>query len=294
MNLEYLKSFYWIAKCNSISKASQKLHMSQPGLSNQLKRLEDELGYPLLSRSNQGVLLTSAGEIVFDYSKSIFKLEENMHETIGDLNKSKNKLSIAACKNFGFTYFASKIHDFKELYSQSDIKIDTYNSSEVIDKILNYDYNIGIISGQANLDGLEEVDFFDDKLILFTKYNYPKDSINIKDLAKHPIILRENTSNTYSMLNSFLKHNGLNIENFNILYSSNCIEIIRASVLNGCGFSFLPKGCIDFELKNKYLKEIKINNCDMNSLLNYRYSLIKRKKYKLNLYERKIREFLFS
>lgn len=107
MNLDYLKSFYYIAQCNSISKASEILHVTQPGLSMQLKSLESELGFSLMSRSNKGVLLTSEGEIVYDYAKSIFTLEENMYNSINSLEQKKNTLFIASARHTVHTSWLS-------------------------------------------------------------------------------------------------------------------------------------------------------------------------------------------
>ena len=190
MNLDYLKSFYCIVKCNSISKASEKLHITQPGLSSQLKKLESEFGHSLLNRSNQGVSLTPVGEIVFDYAKLIFKLEENLYNDIKKLNTDQNNLSIAACQNFGSFYFSSKIHNFEEIYQNTNVTINTYNSSEVLKNILNHNYDLGILVGgeyckhitkSKNYKHIDMMSFFEDELILCVNSSHNKDVVNKKD-----------------------------------------------------------------------------------------------------------------
>jgi DNA-binding transcriptional LysR family regulator len=294
LNLDYLKSFYYIAKSNSISKASKILHISQPGLSIQIKKLETELGHALLSRSSHGVLLTSVGEVVFDYAKSIFKLEENLYENIKNLDRKKDQLSIAACKNFGSFYFASKVHHFKELYQNSDVTIDTYNSSTVFHKVLNYDYNIGIVIESDDYKDVEKINFFKDRLVLCTNPAYPDNTVTVEQFLSFPIILREKSSSSYSLVNKFIKKVGLQVEDLNVLYSCNCTNIIKNSIIKGPGFSFLPKSSIEFELKNNLLKEVKLDNINMNRYLSFNYSLIKRKQYDLNFYEKNFKEFLFN
>ncbi len=294
LNLDYLKSFYWAAKSNSISTASEILYISQPGLSMQIKNLEAELGCALLNRSNKGVLLTSAGEIVFDYAKSIFALEENMLTSIKDLENKKNILSIASCKNFGSYYLASQLKNFKDLFSSVDITIDLFNTNEVIEKVLNYDFNIGIILGSSHQDHLEEIEFFNDRFVFFTHISCPYDTLDIVDLPKIPISLRDKQSTTYSILQTFAENNGININDFNVLLSSNCIEIVKAAVLSGCSLSFLPQSCIQFELDHNLLKEVHLTNCKTELNLQYHYSFIKRKQYELNLYEKSFRDFLLS
>ncbi|MGB5823024.1 MAG: LysR substrate-binding domain-containing protein [Proteocatella sp.] len=297
LNLDYLKSFYYIAQCNSISKASETLHVTQPGLSMQLKNLESELGFSLLSRSNKGVLLTSEGEVVYDYAKSIFTLEENMYNSINSLKEKKNTLFIASCKTYGSYQLAFNICDFKDIHSGLDICMDTYNTSEVIDKILNHDYNIGIIKGPCGpevVNMIEEIPFYDDEIVLCINPSYSKDEIKIKEVKRIPLIMRDSNSRTYTMVKNFLNKSGIDIGDLDILIRSNCIAIIKSSILESCCASFISKSCIQNELKNDKMKIIRISDLENFDDLRFSYHLIKRKQYKLNAYEQSFYDFLLE
>lgn len=303
MNLDYLKSFYCIAKCNSISKASEKLHITQPGLSSQLKKLESDLGHTLLTRSNKGTSLTSVGEVVFDYAKLIFKLEENLYSDIKKISDEKNKISIAACQNFGSFYFSSKIHQFEELYNNTNVVINTYNSSKVFQNILNHNYDMGImvgsdsckhISSSESCEHITMTKFFEDELILCVNSSYPKDTINIKDFLEIPIILREESSSAYSLIKEFVENIGVNIENLNTSFSSNSINITKDSVLNSSACAFFPKSAVNFELENDLLKELTFADSDSDLSIALDYSLIKRNDYTLSPNEEKFKEFILN
>ncbi|MDF2677930.1 MAG: transcriptional regulatory protein [Bacillota bacterium] len=297
MNLDYLKSFYYIAQCNSISKASEILHVTQPGLSMQLKSLESELGFSLLSRSNKGVLLTSEGEVVYDYAKSIFALEENMYNSINSLEQKKNTLFIASCKTYGSYQLAFNICNFKDIHSGLDICMDTFNTSEVIDKILNHDYNIGIIKGNCSTEAkemIEETSFFDDEIVLCINPSYSKDEIKIKEVKRIPLIMRDTDSGTYKMVKKFLNNSGIDICDLDILIRSNCTEIIKSSILKSCCASFVAKSCIQKELDNNLIKIIKISDVENFDSLHFSYHLINRKQYKLNEYEQSFYDFLLK
>jgi DNA-binding transcriptional LysR family regulator len=297
LNLDYLKSFYYIAQCNSISKASEILHVTQPGLSMQLKSLESELGFSLLSRSNKGVLLTSEGEVVYDYAKSIFALEENMYNSINSLEQKKNTLFIASCKTYGSYQLAFNICNFKDIHSGLDICMDTFNTSEVIDKILNHDYNIGIIKGNCSTEAkemIEETSFFDDEIVLCINPSYSKDEIKIKEVKRIPLIMRDTDSGTYKMVKKFLNNSGIDICDLDILIRSNCTEIIKSSILKSCCASFVSKSCIQKELDNNLIKIIKISDVENFDDLSFSYHLINRKQYKLNIYEQSFYDFLLK
>ena len=74
MNIESLRYFSEVAMLKSISKVADKSHISQPALSNQLLKLELELGVKLFERSNRGVNLTEYGEMLFQFSRGHLKL----------------------------------------------------------------------------------------------------------------------------------------------------------------------------------------------------------------------------
>lgn len=294
MNIDYLKSFYYIATLNNISKASKVLHISQPGLSQQLKKLETEIGHSLLTRTSQGVLLTSIGEVVFEYAKSIFHLESDLHEAIKNLSESKDTLSLAVCKNFGSFYLASRIHSFKELYQEAQITIDTYSSQAVVENVCGHNYNVGIIMFPGLINQLNAKPFFQDQLVLCTHPSYAPDRIDLKTLSTLPLILRENTSNTYQLIKLFIENSILtSMDALSPMFSCNCSNIIKETLLAGTGFSFLPLSSVQSELQSKRIKAIQIENapCD---LLSFQYAFVQRPQYELNYYEKEFKAFLQS
>jgi DNA-binding transcriptional LysR family regulator len=305
VKIEYLRSFYYTARCKSISKASEALHISQPGLSKQLQKLEENFSLPLLQRSNKGVILTEIGQKVFDYAETILHLEENLYNEIEKIKNENKHLVIAACQNFGSFYFASKIHKFEENYNELRIKIDTFNSSDVLNNVLKHDYNLGILAGMENCDHLffekncdecpyiDKYDFFEDSLVLCASREFEKDKIKEEEIKKIPIIMREKDSSAYNLLDNYLTEIGIDINNLNISLVSNSVNITKQSIINGTTLGFLPKSSINSELEKKMLKIIDINS-EKTEMLNFNYSLIKRKDYQLNQYEQNFYDFILS
>jgi DNA-binding transcriptional LysR family regulator len=305
MKIEYLKSFYYTARCKSISKASKTLHITQPGLSKQLQKLEENFSLPLLKRSNKGVFLTEIGQKVFDYAETILHLEENLYNEIEKIKNKNNHLVIAACQNFGSFYFASKIHNFEENYNNLRVKIDTFNSSDVLNNVLKHDYNLGILAGMENCDHLffekncdecpyiDKYDFFEDSLVLCASSEFEQELITEKELKEIPIIMREKDSSAYNLINNFLAEIEIDINNLNISLVSNSVNITKQSIINGTTLGFLPKSSIKTELEKEMLKIIDINS-EKTELLNFNYSLIKRKDYQLNQYEQNFYNFILG
>ena len=290
MNLDYLRSFYITVKCNSISKASKKLHLTQPGLSMQIQNLEDEVGATLLIRSNKGVELTEEGKAVFEHAETMLSLENNIKKSIKNMESSKKSLSIISCKSLGEYVLPCSIYTFKEIYTDVNVKLEVHNTSTVIKKLLTHDANIGIITGPCELESISTIPILADKLILVGRPDIESESITIEELFELPLILREEDSTNRILLNNILAKYMVNMEDLNIVLSSNSPESIKSAVSSGRGFAFLPNIVVKRDLRRGNLKYIKIKDFDSG----FNYNLAYRKDYKFSEHEEIFKKFITS
>lgn len=290
MNFEYLKSFYMIVKYNSISKAAAALHLTQPGLSMQLKNLENEIGAELLTRSNKGVELTEEGKVVYNYTNTIMSIKGNIERDLKDLQESNPKLFIGSCKSVGEYALPCSIYIFKRLHNEVDINIELMNSTEVIEKLINHTINIGIIQNNPMKDNISTQYIISDELVLVGRASSSKKVITIEELKEMPLILREKTSSTRFLVEKALQEEGVNIEQLNVIYDLNSPEAIKSSIVAGNGFSFLPKLVTKKELKEGLLEQIQVNNLRIT----FDYYIAYRKDYVFNEYEQRFVDFTIS
>ncbi len=290
MHLDYLRSFYVTVKCNSISKAAKLLNITQPGLSMQIQNLEDEIGATLLERSNKGVELTEEGKVVFEHATTMLSLEDNIKKSLKKLEKDKKTLSICACKSLGEYVLPCSIYTFKEIYTDVEVNLEVHNTNTVIKKLLSHDTNIGIITGFHETDNIAIIPILSDRLVLVGGPDEEYEEINIEKILNIPLILREEDSNNRAILSDILLKHGLNIEDLNIVLSSNSPESIKSTVASGRGFAFLPEVVIKQELRRGILQKIDIK--DFNAKFNY--YLAYRNNYKFKGYEETFKNFITS
>lgn len=290
MNLEYLESFYTTVKHNSISKAANLLHLSQPGLSGQLKSLENELGVTLLTRSNKGVEPTEEGTVVFNYAETLLSIQGNIKRDLINLNNDAPKLMIGACKSVGEYALPCSLFTFKDVHEEVIIHMDVINSSEVIQKLENHTINIGIIQHNFAREDMTVEPIVSDELLLVGNNILSPSKISLKDLKKFPLILREKNSGTRYIMEEALQKKGIFIKDLNIVYDLNSPEAIKSSIVSGKGFSFLPRIVVATELKNKSLKIIEVDDLKIDFL----YYLVSRKNYVLTEYEQLFANFIIS
>lgn len=271
MNLEHVKSFYITVMANSISKAAKQLHLSQPALSMQLQSLEKELDSELLIRSTKGVQLTEAGEVLYDYAKTILSLKENIQRDIKNIHKDQ-QLLLGACTTVGEYALPCSLFLFKDKNTDIAVHVEISNTPGVIAKLLSHTVRIGIIQGKPPGDNMDYMEIMRDKLLLvvqpqlWARLNTANsESILLEELKKLPLIMREKGSGTRSYIEQALQEDDLDLDQFTIAVELNTPEAIKSSVIAGQGLSFVPEYTVKKELRTGHLKAIDVEDVNFTS-----------------------------
>ena len=181
------------------------------------------------------------------------------------------------------------LYTFKEIYG-CKVKLEVYNSSTVIQKLLSHETNIGIITGPYELDNVITLPILSDELILVGGPKIDFDHITIDDMMDIPLILREEDSTNRRLLANILSKHLINIYNLNTALSFNSPESIKSAVSSGRGFAFLPNIVVKQDLRRGNLKKIYIKDFDSN----FNYYLAYRKDYEFISYEKIFKDFIIS
>jgi DNA-binding transcriptional LysR family regulator len=296
VNLEHLKAFYVTVMANSISKAAKQLHLSQPALSMQLQALEKELDSELLIRSTKGVQLTEAGEVLYDYAKTILSLKENIQRDIKNIHKNQ-QLLLGACTTVGDYALPCSLFLFKDKNPDISVHVEISNTPGVITKLINHTVRIGIIQGKPPGDEMEYMEIMRDKLLLVVQPQFwerlsagESNSITLEELKELPLIMREEGSGTRCYIEETLSEHGTSLDEFNIAVELNTPEAIKSSVTAGQGLSFVPEYTVKKELRIGHLKAIEVQDVDFTS----HYYVAYLKDTKLRPHEKEFLDFLNS
>lgn len=158
MDIRQLRYFLAIAEEENITKAAEKLHMSQPPLSQQLKIIEDELGVTLIERSTRKIQLTDTGKILRHRAEQMIGLMETTIKELKDINEGvKGTLSIGTVSSSGATLLPERIRSFHEEYPGINFQIwegDTYRVLELLNSGV---IEIGIIRTPFNSEIYESI-----------------------------------------------------------------------------------------------------------------------------------------
>ena len=147
MNLKQIEYIVTIAEEENITKASEKLFISQSALNQQLLNIEKELNTPLFIRANKKMILTEAGQIYIDYSKKILELKKEAYLKIINLNNtSSTEINLGLTKERGNQMLVSLYPTFHQKYQDVIIKANEINVKNQLIKIKNNELDLGILT----------------------------------------------------------------------------------------------------------------------------------------------------
>lgn len=192
MELRLLRYFLAVCEERNFTKAADKMHVSQPALSKQIKDLEAELGVELFIREHRKVSLTQEGYFLRDRAQDILNLTDSTEKSLQKDKIISGVLRIGAGESPQLNKVMKLLGELALKYPDVQIDIDDANGDEIEEKIDTGVYDFGIIMGNRNLSNFESlvlpeqnefVAFFDRSLPLAEK-----DTITAKDLIGYPIV----------------------------------------------------------------------------------------------------------
>lgn len=276
--LHQIQVFLKVCELQSITKASEALHLTQPAVSLQLKKLQDQFDLPLTEIIGRRVHITDFGWKIAEAGKKIVDEVQEIELTVkrykGVLGGSI-KISVVSTGKYVLPFFLT---EFVRKHSGINISIDVTNKSKVIKSIENGQTDFALVSVMPKDLDIHHIELMPNQLFLVGSTNQPplpKSKINMKNLSNLPYIFRENGSATRQVMENYLQHNGVEATPKLELVSN---EATKQAVIAGLGYSIMPLIGMQSELKTKRLTIHKLKGLPIIT----HWNLIYRKSKKLN------------
>src|SRR3712207_2578142 len=258
MDLYTLKVFLAVATEKSFSRAAEKMLRTQPAISLAVQRLETELGERLIDRSATPLLLTDAGRLVADYARRFENLENDLQNTLAELrDNSAGRLSIGANESTSL-YLLQLIEQYRRLYPKVKVQVRRALSSRIPSQLLEGDLELGVISYDPDDDRLVSQVIYTDHLAFVVSPHHRfagRETVQIGELGMETFIAH-NVLSPYreAVLREFRRHKvALNMD-----VEMPTVETIRRMVQRNEGVAFLPKMCVEQEIEQGLLCEVKV------------------------------------
>lgn len=285
MTIRHLKTFIKVCELESISSAAEELNVAQPSVSQTIKELENYYNISLFNRTNRKLVLTKEGEELLMKAREVIDAFDDFEATAYKIEKSP-VINIGASITFGSLFLPEFISQIKKEIPGIDPFVYIDLPLGLQDKVLKGDVDFAITEAQSTSKSIKSIVVGEDNLdvVCGINYNAPH-KIKIKDLVNYDLLVREPTSAIRRILDNALLIEGIKITKPRMESTSN-VAIISMAV-NNEGIAILPHDLVANHLKNKTLRELKL---DIS--LDRKLYLISHKNKKLNTVGRKAYQHL--
>jgi DNA-binding transcriptional LysR family regulator len=255
--LNQLQIFLKVVQTQSVTKAAEELHLTQPAVSIQLKNFQDQFEIPLTEVVGRRLYITDFGrEIAIAAENIINQVYAINYKTLaykGQLT-GRLKISVVSTGKYVMPYFLS---DFMQQHDGIELIMDVTNKNKVVESLENNEVDFALVSILPTNINIEKIDLLQNKLYLVgsTKMTLKK-TRKIIDLFKDlPLIFREKGSGTRQTMENFIERYEISVLKKMELTSN---EAVKQAVLAGLGYSIMPLIGIRNELHNKELQIIPV------------------------------------
>ncbi len=260
MKFRELEIFYGLCENTHASKLAKKIGISQSAISLSIKSLEKKLGETLFDRVGKKLILNERGKEFKDDTYRHFIALKNSKDLFKQ-DQVKGKLQVSASKTIGDYILPHIIFDFLQQYPEVSITSSTCNSQNIAQMVVDGVVSVGIIEANIYHKELISQKIGGDELIIVTKdENLSKQGCYIDKLFDKVWLLREEGSGTRDMFLNTLGNLSYEINQFLELSSFESIKNILLK--NAKAITCISRVCVENELKNSELFEVKLKNID--------------------------------
>lgn len=267
-------TFIEVVKSGSFTKAADKLCLTQPAVSNQIKAIENEFEVKIFDRKMRALTLTPEGEILYKYAQRMETLTENAHRAIKDSLKEVRLLSVGLTHTSKENYAPHVLARFCNENPDTHIKIFIDGIKNIYKRLKIYEIDLAIIDGNYSDDNFLAVLLDVDYLCLAVATTHPfarLKSVSLGQLKKEPFILRPVKSNSRTLFENHLISRGENIDSFNVIMEVDSITTIKELVARGLGVTIIAYSAVKADVMKGNLSVIPVENLSMPREINLVY-----------------------
>lgn len=255
--LNQLRIFLKIVEKQSVTKASEELHLTQPAVSIQLKNFQDQFEIPLTEVVGRKIYVTDFGKEIAEAAEQILQQVDTIsYKTLAYKGRlfGKIRISVVSTGKYVMPYFLT---DFLRLHPGIELEMDVTNKNKVIKSLENNEVDFALVSILPNKLKVDSIELMKNKLFFVGNNEEQfKGKVSMEKILKNrPLLFREVGSGTRLTMQNFIEKNNIKVEKKMELTSN---EAVKQAVLAGLGYSIMPLIGIQREIKNNDLQIISL------------------------------------
>jgi DNA-binding transcriptional LysR family regulator len=267
--LPHLGTFSKAAELSSFTAAAKALGLTQAAVSQRIQALERILDVPLFRRQGGWVLLTEAGQRLYDYADRILALHREARQEISGQRKPplSGNLALGASTIPGEHLLPALLSIFHERFPHIQVQAEISDSMKVIAQVERGQVSLGLVGGKSDSAHLEFRHLATDRMVLVVPPNHAwsrRRKVSLKELCKQPLVLWEAGSGLRHCFEKQLARLGKSLGDLQIALELGSNEAIKEAVLRGLGLAVLSSYAVEKELRAGQLVALKVTDlhCD--------------------------------
>jgi len=262
MDTRQLAAFCAVVERRSFSQAAERLGVTQPAVSLQVRALEKRLGTQLLDRSGRRVEPTEAGRRLYRGAQRLLQLEEQLLDEVaaeGD-GEVTGDLSIGASTGPAAIVVPLLLCEFQSAHSGVRVSLEVHDTQTVVQLVADRELELGIVGAARRHRAVRFEPFMQDEVILACPpgHRLAGKTISVADLRDQPLIVMQEGAGVRQIVEDELRRLGAKLRDLDVSLELGLQESVRSAVQAGYGISFISRAAVESELKAGTLAEARV------------------------------------
>jgi DNA-binding transcriptional LysR family regulator len=242
MDINPLRYFSEVAKVKNFTRAAKNCHVAQPALSQQIKRLETQLGLKLLTRRPRGAELTSEGNILLPYVQKVLSSLQETEDAAADLRgSSRGAVRIVSLPSATVYVLPPKIAAFKRDHPRIDIILEEEISADIPHQVLAGNFDLGVTQAMHPIPGMTRVLIHEEDLLLAVPEGHPlsaRPEITLAEAANEQFVVTKQNTEFRALAIDLCHRAGFEMQ---AAFEADHFDSLQAYAAVGMGVALIPE-----------------------------------------------------
>ena len=252
-----METFITVCQCMNFTRASEKLNITQPAVSQHIRYLEKHYNTKLFRYEGKKLRLTGAGEILKNASLTMMHDEKSIQSEMLH-TEEESEIRFGATRTVGDALMARILKNYLLRYPDAKIHMEVGNTRELLKRLDEGEIDFALVEGFFKKSEYDFQQYSDENYIAVCspEYDFQKTPDKIENLFQERLFLREEGSGTREVLERYLDSKNLGISDFSRVTEVGSLQAIKELTKAGCGITFLYEAAVAGELKSGELTRI--------------------------------------
>ena len=266
MDTRQLAAFCAVVERKSFSQAAERLGVTQPAVSLQIRSLEQRLGRQLLDRSGRRVEPTEAGRRLYASAQRVLAAEEHLLEELDadDEGAITGTLELGASTGPGGTVVPLLLCEFQEQHPDVRVRLTVSDTQTVVDRVGERELELGIVGAGRRHRGVAFEPFFSDEVVLAcpSAHRFAGKTISLDDLKGERLIVMQEGAGVRQVIEDELRKAGMRLRDLDVRLELGLQESVRSAVIAGHGVAFISRLAIEADLAAGRIATARVRGLD--------------------------------